>query len=119
MSIEHLIKKIQKREFKVGIIGLGYVGLPLMWTFHEKEMPVIGYDIDEYKVKCINEGTPYIKHLGIDKMQVLSDSERCFATTDFTRLDEADALLMCVPTPLNIHRAVSYTHLTLPTIYSV
>ena len=104
MSIEHLIKKIQKREFKVGIIGLGYVGLPLMWTFHEKEMPVIGYDIDEYKVKCINEGTPYIKHLGIDKMQVLSDSERCFATTDFTRLDEADALLMCVPTPLNIHR---------------
>lgn len=104
MGIEHLINKIQKREFKVGIIGLGYVGLPLMWTFHEKGMPVIGYDIDKYKVDCINEGTPYIKHLGKDKMSVLSESERCFATADFSRLDEADALLMCVPTPLNTHR---------------
>lgn len=104
MSIKDLHQKIQKREFNVGIIGLGYVGLPLMWTFYEKRMPVIGYDIDEYKVTCINEGTPYIKHLGKDKMQILSKSERCFATTDFSRLVEADALLMCVPTPLNIHR---------------
>lgn len=104
MSIKQLLQKIQKREFKVGIIGLGYVGLPLMWTFHEKGMPVIGYDIDEYKVKCINEGIPYIKHLGKDKMQVLSESDSCFATADFSRLDEADALLMCVPTPLNTHR---------------
>lgn len=104
MSTDQLIKKIQNREFKIGIIGLGYVGLPLMWTFHEKEMPVIGYDIDEYKVECINNGTPYIKHLGKDKMQILSDSKRCSATADFSRLNEADALLMCVPTPLNTHR---------------
>ncbi len=104
MSIKQLLQKIKKREFKVGIIGLGYVGLPLMWTFHDKGMPVIGYDIDEYKVKCIKEGIPYIKHLGKDKMQELSQSEICTATADFSRLDEADALLMCVPTPLNTHR---------------
>lgn len=104
MSTEQLLQKIQNREFKIGIIGLGYVGLPLMWTFHEKGMPVIGYDIDKYKVDCINEGIPYIKHLGKDKMQVLSDSDKCSATADFSRLIEADALLMCVPTPLNTHR---------------
>ncbi|MCG2590422.1 nucleotide sugar dehydrogenase [Rhodohalobacter sulfatireducens] len=110
MSNKQLLQKIHKREFKVGIIGLGYVGLPLMWTFHDKGMPVIGYDIDEYKVKCIEEGTPYIKHLGVDKMKVLSESERCFATADFSRLVEADALLMCVPTPLNTHREPDMTY---------
>ncbi|NBC03280.1 MAG: nucleotide sugar dehydrogenase, partial [Bacteroidetes bacterium] len=110
MSNKQLLQKIHKREFKVGIIGLGYVGLPLMWTFHDKGMPVIGYDIDEYKVKCIEEGTPYIKHLGVDKMQVLSESHRCFATADFSRLGEADALLMCVPTPLNTHREPDMTY---------
>jgi UDP-N-acetyl-D-glucosamine dehydrogenase len=110
MSNKQLLQKIHKREFKVGIIGLGYVGLPLMWTFHDNGMPVIGYDIDEYKVKCIEEGTPYIKHLGVEKMQVLSESERCFATTDFSRLGEADALLMCVPTPLNTHREPDMTY---------
>lgn len=104
MKIKALLDKIQKREYKIGIIGLGYVGLPLMWTFHKKAMPVIGYDIDENKVNCINSGISYIKHLGEDKMQKLAKSDLCDATTNFERLVEADALLMCVPTPLNIHR---------------
>lgn len=104
MSIKLLLQKIQKREFQVGIIGLGYVGLPLMWTFHSKGMPVIGYDVDDYKVECIKSGKSYIKHLGEDKMQQLADSDRCQATSEFSRLTEADALLMCVPTPLNTYR---------------
>lgn len=104
MSVDQLIKSIQKREYKVGIIGLGYVGLPLMWTFHENGMPVIGYDIDDYKVNCINNGTPYIKHLGKDKMEKLAGSDICEATSDFSRIPEADALLLCVPTPLDTHR---------------
>lgn len=104
MSIDLLIKKIQKREYTIGIIGLGYVGLPLMWTFHETGMPVIGYDIDDYKVDCINKGIPYIKHLGKDKMETLAKSDLCRATSDFSRLPEADALLLCVPTPLDSHR---------------
>ncbi len=104
MEIDALLERINKREYKVGIIGLGYVGLPLMWTFHTKKMPVIGFDIDEKKVHCINDGIPYIKHLGEDKMQLLSKSAICEATADFTRLPEADALLLCVPTPLNTYR---------------
>ncbi len=104
MSLEKLLKQITDKEYQIGIIGLGYVGLPLMWTFHEKQMPVLGFDIDQKKVDCINNGVPYIKHLGMDKMQILANSDICDATSDFDRLPEADALLMCVPTPLDGHR---------------
>ncbi len=104
MNVEKLLHQIDNKEYTVGIIGLGYVGLPLMWTFHENEMPVIGYDIDQNKVDCINKGVSYIKHLGEDKMQKLAKSDICDATSDFNRLQEADALLMCVPTPLDVHR---------------
>ncbi|MEX0647516.1 MAG: nucleotide sugar dehydrogenase [Balneolaceae bacterium] len=104
MSIDNLLQKIDQKEFKIGIIGLGYVGLPLMWTFHQKEMPVLGFDVDQKKVDCILSGTPYIKHLGQEMMKTLSESDLCDATSDFTRMPEADALLMCVPTPLDHYR---------------
>lgn len=104
MNLESLLDQIDRREYTVGVIGLGYVGLPLMWTFHDENVPVIGFDIDPYKVDCIKNGIPYIKHLGVEKMQVLSESDLCDATTDFSRLNEPDALLMCVPTPLGIQR---------------
>ncbi len=104
MNLDKLLHQIKNKDYTVGIIGLGYVGLPLMWTFHEKQMPVIGFDIDKKKVDCINNGIPYIKHLGKDKMQILAESDICDSTTDFNRLPEADALLMCVPTPLDNHR---------------
>jgi UDP-N-acetyl-D-glucosamine dehydrogenase len=108
--LENLLNKIKKNEYRVGIVGLGYVGLPLMWTFHEKGVPVLGFDIDEKKVSCINEGEPYIKHLGEDMMQKLAGSSICDATTDFSRLKEADAILMCVPTPLDHHREPDMTY---------
>ena len=104
IMLQELLDKIEKKEYTVGIVGLGYVGLPLMWTFHENDMPVLGFDIDKEKINCIKEGKPYIKHLGEDMMATLSDSSKCDATTDFTRIDEADALLLCVPTPLDHHR---------------
>lgn len=110
MSIQPLLEKIERKEFTIGIIGLGYVGLPLMWTFHEKQMPVLGFDVDEKKVECIKNGVPYIKHLGENMMQVLAKSDRCDATSDFSRMPEADALLMCVPTPLNHHREPDMTY---------
>lgn len=118
MSIDSLLKKIENKEYKTGIIGLGYVGLPLMWTFHEKGMPVIGFDVDKKKVDCIQSGTPYIKHLGENMMQKLSKSDLCDATTDFTRMGEADALLMCVPTPLDHHREpdMKYVEMTTETV---
>lgn len=102
--IDTLLKRIQNKEFVVGIVGLGYVGLPLMWTFHNNNMPVIGFDIDKEKIQCLKEGRPYIKHLGEKMMQSLAKSDRCEATTDFSRILEADALILCVPTPLDHHR---------------
>jgi UDP-N-acetyl-D-glucosamine dehydrogenase len=107
--LEKLLEKIKKNEYRVGIVGLGYVGLPLMWTFHEKGVPVLGFDIDVKKVDCINEGVPYIKHLGVEMMQKLANSSTCDATSNFSRLHEADAILMCVPTPLDHHREPDMT----------
>lgn len=104
MQVDTILDKIRTKEFKVGIIGLGYVGLPLMWTFHQNGMPVIGFDIDQYKVNCLKEGKSYIKHLDEKKMKALASSDICAATTDFSRIPEADALLLCVPTPLNAYR---------------
>ncbi len=102
--LKELLQKIDQKTFQVGIVGLGYVGLPLMWTFHEAGLPVTGFDIDESKIDCISSGKPYIKHLGEEMMQKLAASNRCDATSDFSRLDEPDAVLMCVPTPLDDHR---------------
>ena len=112
------LKKIENKEYKVGIIGLGYVGLPLMWTFHEQGMPVIGFDVDQRKVDHVNQGTPYIKNLGQEMMGKLAGSDLCEATSDFARMPEADALLMCVPTPLDHHREpdMSYVVATTQTI---
>ncbi len=112
MSLEKQLERIEKREYKVGILGLGYVGLPLMWTFHDANMPVIGFDVDQEKVDCIKSGTPYIKHLGEEMMSVLSSSDKCEATTDFSRMTEADSLLMCVPTPLDHHREPDMKYVT-------
>jgi UDP-N-acetyl-D-glucosamine dehydrogenase len=101
---EDFINRIQNRTAKIGIIGLGYVGLPLMWTFHEKGFPVVGFDVDQDKINNIESGKPYIKHLGYDMMEKLAASERCTATLDFAALREMDAIIMCVPTPLNVYR---------------
>ena len=116
--IEELIQKIDDRKYTVGIVGLGYVGLPLMWTFHSNQIPVMGFDIDENKIDAIKSGKSYIKHLGEDKMQILADSDICTATTDFSQLKDVDAIIMCVPTPLNKFREpdMSYVVNTTKTI---
>ena len=116
--ISELLTRIEQKTFTVGIVGLGYVGLPLMWTFHENGLPVIGFDIDQTKIDHLREGTPYIKHLGKDMMQALAASDHCDATTDFSRLSEADAVLLCVPTPLNQYREpdMSYVISTTETV---
>lgn len=117
-QIESLLKKIEDRTYTVGIIGLGYVGLPLMWTFHQNNMPVLGFDIDEKKVENLRNGVPYIKHLGSEMMEMLAKLDKADATADFPRLDEVDAILLCVPTPLDHHREpdVSYVEQTTETV---
>lgn len=117
-DLDTLLKKIEDKNYTIGIVGLGYVGLPLMWTFHKAGMPVLGYDIDEKKVKSLRKGIPYIKHLGTKMMETLANSDKADATTDFSRLVEADAILLCVPTPLDDHREpdMSYVEQTTETV---
>jgi UDP-N-acetyl-D-glucosamine dehydrogenase len=117
-QLESLLNKIADKTYTIGIVGLGYVGLPLMWTFHQNNMPVLGFDIDAKKVENLRSGTPYIKHLGTEMMKKLADSDIADATTDFSRLDEADAILLCVPTPLDHHREpdMSYVEQTTETV---
>ena len=95
---------------KIGIIGLGYVGLPLLWTFHQVGEKVIGFDVDPEKINSINAGKTYIKHFKDEQIQDLSSSDLCEVTTDFSRLDEPDAILICVPTPLDHHREPDMTY---------
>lgn len=72
----------------VAVIGLGYVGLPLMWTFQKEGFGVIGFDIDTDNIDLINNGVSYIKHFDTPQMQILKESKRCKVTNDFSLLNE-------------------------------
>ena len=95
---------IQQRTATIGVIGLGYVGLPLVELFATKGFPVLGLDIDPVKVGRLQSGQSYIGHIASERVAALRDSGRFEATTDFSRLADADAILICVPTPLGTHR---------------
>ncbi|MFO0953584.1 MAG: nucleotide sugar dehydrogenase [Isosphaeraceae bacterium] len=95
---------IADRSAHVGVIGLGYVGLPLVELFAGKGFPVLGLDIDPSKVERLEAGESYIGHIGSERVAALRDSGRFSATSDFSRLGEADAVIICVPTPLGPHR---------------
>lgn len=98
------LKKISDKTAKVGIIGLGYVGLPLGLEFALKGFKVIGFDIDRSKIPLLMEGKSYIKHIPSEKIKKAVDSGNFTAVNDFERLPEVDAIIICVPTPLNKHR---------------
>jgi len=105
MSEIHLLKeRIARRDYTVGVIGLGYVGLPLVLRFGEVGFPVIGFDVDRGKVKQLNDGGSYIQHVPADRVSGLVSARRFEATCDPERLREADAVIICVPTPLTAHR---------------
>ncbi len=91
-------------QLKVAIIGCGYVGLPLALRFAEAGHKVTGFDTDPGKINMLNAGKSYIEHIPQIKIQQFVNSRHFSATTDFTRLKEADAILICVPTPLNEYR---------------
>jgi UDP-N-acetyl-D-glucosamine dehydrogenase len=107
--VENELKaKIISRQACIGVIGLGYVGLPLMLRFARQGFRVLGFDTEQEKVQALNVGRSYIKHISLEEIAALRFSEnpgkKFEATTDRSRLEEADALLVCVPTPLNRHR---------------
>ena len=104
----------QKKDKVVGIIGLGYVGLPLAIRFSEVGFKVVGFDIDHRKVKMLNEGKSYIEHIPVDGISRMLD-HGFLATTDFEKISKVDAILICVPTPLGVHNEpdLSYVKNTL------
>jgi UDP-N-acetyl-D-glucosamine dehydrogenase len=101
---QELLKKLDDKSCVVGVIGLGYVGLPLNLCFAEKEFRSIGFDIDRTKVDSLNAGRSYIKHIPSERIKKAKDSGFFTATTDYSRLKDCDAILIAVPTPLNKNR---------------
>jgi UDP-N-acetyl-D-glucosamine dehydrogenase len=103
-DVEVLKERIARRDYSIGVVGLGYVGLPLVLRFGEVGFRVVGFDIDVDKVDRLNRGTSYIQHVPGPRVQALRDAGRFEATADLGRLSEPDAIIICVPTPLTRHR---------------
>jgi UDP-N-acetyl-D-glucosamine dehydrogenase len=99
----NLHQKIDSASAVVGVIGLGYVGLPLLHAFHRAGFPVIGFDVDDRKIQALKRGENYLKHLGEGMVREMTSAGRFDSTTDFARLGECDAIISCVPTPLGKH----------------
>lgn len=103
VAAEQLLDFIEKRDFTIGVIGLGYVGLPLSLVAAEAGFRVIGFDVNSSRVVGLNRGEPFIRHLPENAVADAVASGRFIATGDFSRLGEADAVIICVPTPLTHH----------------
>ena len=105
-------EKLESREAVVGVVGLGYVGLPLLINFAGSGMRVIGLDIDNNKVDSLLAGKSYIKHIGSEPIQKAVDDGLMRATTDFAAVAECDAIILCVPTPLSRHHEPDLSYVT-------
>jgi UDP-N-acetyl-D-glucosamine dehydrogenase len=120
-SIDSLLARLDKKQATVAIMGLGYVGFPLAIATHAQGYRVIGYDIDERKVTALNAGRSYLKGIGNDAVASLLADGRFRATSHADDLKQADAILMCVPTPLTKYREpdMSFVEATTATIAQV
>jgi UDP-N-acetyl-D-glucosamine dehydrogenase len=102
-AARQLLEKIDARTARVGVVGLGYVGLPLLHAMHEAGFPVVGYDRDDSKIVKLRAGETYLHHLGTEMVTTLSKSDRFLPTSDPDDLAAADVIILCVPTPLGQH----------------
>jgi UDP-N-acetyl-D-glucosamine dehydrogenase len=110
-AVESFKNKIQQRQAKVGIIGLGYVGLPLALLFTEQKFQITGFDIDQKKIDTLNNGGSYIYR--IEAEEIRSANAKGFkATSDYAKLEEMDAVIICVPTPLNQYHEPDLSFIT-------
>ena len=105
-----LRKKIESREAVVGVIGMGYVGLPLARIVVCRGFPTLGFDVDLGKIALLNDGVSYIRHIGEKVLAAMLATKRFSATDDFSRLSECDIVLICVPTPLTRNREPDLSH---------
>jgi UDP-N-acetyl-D-glucosamine dehydrogenase len=108
------IEKVGNREAVVGVVGLGYVGLPLVLAFDAAGFRTVGFDVDPEKVRSLDAGETYIRHITNERVAALKGAGRFGPTTDFSRIAEVDAVLICVPTPLTRYREpdMSYVEAT-------
>jgi UDP-N-acetyl-D-glucosamine dehydrogenase len=114
----NLVQRIKDRKYTVGIIGMGYVGLPLTRSFYEAGFECVGFDVDEKKIKMLNAGRSYIKHIPSGFIGKARKEKRFRATTNFADLKKVDAIIICVPTPLTKMREpdMSYVSMTCETV---
>jgi UDP-N-acetyl-D-glucosamine dehydrogenase len=108
---EAIKSKIQARTAKIGVIGLGYVGLPLSLLFSEQKFAITGFDIDQRKVDTINSGGSYIVRIEAKEIQA-ARAHGFTPTSDFSRISEMDAVIICVPTPLDEYRQPDMSYIT-------
>lgn len=106
---ESLLNKIENKKAVISIIGLGYVGLPLAIEFAKKGFQTIGFDIDEKKIPILMKGESYIKHIKSENIKEVVESGKFTATSDPNSLSICDAIIICVPTPLDHHREPDLT----------
>src|ERR687890_1766325 len=100
MVKEEIKRLVEAKGARVGVIGLGYVGLPLAVEFARKGLRAVGFEVDERKAELINRGESYIGDVPSDALAAAVSGERLHATTDFDELSSCDAIIICVPTPL-------------------
>ena len=110
-TLDSTKNKIKQRQARVGIIGLGYVGLPLALLFTEQKFPVTGFDIDQRKVDTLAKGESYIYRIGAQEIQA-AKAQGFSATSDYSQLDEMDAIIICVPTPLDQYHEPDLSYIT-------
>lgn len=105
-------EKIKNKTAVIGVLGLGYVGLPLMLAYTAKGYKVIGFDIDQTKIDFLERGESYIDHIDANQIKGAVEKQLFSATTDFSKIDEVDAIILCVPTPLNKHFEPDLSYVT-------
>ncbi|RPI37378.1 MAG: nucleotide sugar dehydrogenase [Nitrospiraceae bacterium] len=117
-KLGELLQGIDKRTATVGVIGLGYVGLPLALVFIRAGFRVRGFDLDEKKIRLLKQGKSYIKHISPEKIADMNKTGRFLPTADFSKIRTTDCIIICVPTPLNEYREpdISYVINTTETI---
>jgi UDP-N-acetyl-D-glucosamine dehydrogenase len=109
VNLDSFLQKLETRELTAGIVGLGYVGLPLAQLFTSRGFKVLGFDIDQSKIEKLMSGESYIGHIPSSVIQNMRKDDRLVATSDFSWVAKADALSICVPTPLDKARQPDLT----------
>ncbi len=112
MHLERFITRIETQEAVIGVVGLGYVGLPLIMECCRKGFKVIGFDHDHDKISALNRNESYIHYIDPQEIASFTEKKVLEATTDFSRVAEVDAILLCVPTPLNEHQEPDLSYIT-------